>query len=127
VIGAIVDTSVFIAQEGGRPLPELPEVPLAVSVITIGELHAGALATDDVTLRAARLATLRSAASMAPIPIDDDVAHSWGLLRVQLRDAGTRMNINDSWIAATALAHGLAVVTQDADFDVVPELTVHRV
>jgi len=34
------------------------------------------------------------------------------------------MPINDSWIAATALAHDLAVLTQDADYDVVPELRI---
>ena len=105
----------------------LPDLPLGVSVITIGELQAGALATSDVTLRAARLATLRSAELMAPIPIDDAVARAWGLLRVQLRDAGTRMNVNDSWVAATAIAHGLAVITQDTDFDVVPDLDLYRV
>jgi predicted nucleic acid-binding protein len=37
------------------------------------------------------------------------------------------MPINDSWIAATALAHDLAVLTRDADFDVVPDLRIIRV
>ena len=34
------------------------------------------------------------------------------------------MPINDSWIAATAIAHDLPVVTQDADFDDAPGLAV---
>jgi predicted nucleic acid-binding protein len=33
----------------------------------------------------------------------------------------------DSWIAATALAHGLPVVTHDADYDGAPRLDVIRV
>jgi predicted nucleic acid-binding protein len=37
------------------------------------------------------------------------------------------MPINDSWIAATALAAGVPVVTQDADYDDVPGLAVIRV
>ncbi|MGH9168750.1 MAG: PIN domain-containing protein [Acidimicrobiia bacterium] len=37
------------------------------------------------------------------------------------------MPINDSWIAATALAHGMVVVTQDDDFDVVHDLAVVKV
>lgn len=45
----------------------------------------------------------------------------------RLRASGHRMPINDSWIAATALVHGMAVVTQDADYDDVPGLRVLKV
>ena len=38
---------------------------------------------------------------------------AWARLRVELRDRGLRMPVNDSWIAATAIALGVAVVTQD--------------
>jgi predicted nucleic acid-binding protein len=34
------------------------------------------------------------------------------------------MPLNDSWIAATAIAHGLPVATQDDDYDEVPGLEV---
>lgn len=43
-----------------------------------------------------------------------------------LRDAGLRMPVTDSWIAATAMAHGVPVVTQDADYIGLPELAVIR-
>jgi predicted nucleic acid-binding protein len=36
------------------------------------------------------------------------------------------MPLNDSWIAATALAHSIPVVTQDADYDDVPGLEIIR-
>lgn len=36
------------------------------------------------------------------------------------------MPLNDSWIAATAVVHGLPVVPQDGDFDGVPGLDVIR-
>ena len=62
-----------------------------------------------------------------PLPIDDRVAETWAWLRVQLREAGRRMPVNDSWIAATAMALGF-VVTQDDDYEVgIPELEVIRV
>jgi predicted nucleic acid-binding protein len=48
----------------------------------------------------------------------------WAKLRIVLRDRGQRMPINDSWIAATALAHDVPVVTQDLDYVDVPGLTV---
>ena len=124
----LADTSVFIARELGRPLrvDELPN-QLAVSVITIGELRAGVLAANDVDTRDRRLATLTAALTLDPVPVDEAVAQSWASLRIRLRDLGLRMQVNDSWIAATALALGTPVVTQDDDYVEVPGLAVVHV
>jgi predicted nucleic acid-binding protein len=124
----LADTSVFIADESERPLDAaaLPD-ELAVSVVTIGELRAGVLAAGDLAVRDRRLRTLVAALALDPVPIDDAVAESWARLRVALRDAGKRMPVNDSWIAATAIALGVPLVTQDDDFPELDELTVIRV
>jgi predicted nucleic acid-binding protein len=127
----LLDTSVFIASETGRPLDTdaLPE-EMAISPITVGELHAGVLATDDLDVRARRLATLESIADIEQLPIDEAVARSWALLRVHLAQSKRRLNVNDLWIAATALAHGIPVVTPDDDFgsvDTVAGLSVLQV
>jgi len=128
VTRGLADTSVFIARESGRPLQAslLPE-ELAVSIITIGELRAGVLAASDVTTRDRRLATLTVAMTLDPVAIDDDVAAQWARLRVLLRDAGLRMPVNDSWIAATAMALQVPIVTQDDDYINLAELPVIRV
>jgi len=125
VSAGLADTSVFIANESGRPLlvERLPD-EIAVSVITISELRAGVLAARDVDIRDQRLHTLLQARELRPIPIDEAVAEAWAKLRIMLRDRGLRMPINDSWIAATALAHDVPVVTQDLDYVDVPGLTV---
>ena len=124
----LADTSVFIARESGRPLhaEALPD-RLAVSVVTLGELRAGVLAADDLATRDRRLATLTAALLLEPVPVDEEVASAWARLRVTLRDLGLRMGVNDSWIAATALALGVPVVTQDDDCVEVPGLPVIRV
>lgn len=121
----LADTSVFIARESGRPLvvDALPD-ELAVSVITIGELRAGVLSAATVDIRDRRLTTLTDALAMDPIPIDTSVAESWATLRVLLREAGQRLGINDSWIVATAMAHGVPVVTQDSGYADFPGLEV---
>lgn len=123
----LADTTVFIARESGRPLDEqlLPD-ELAVSVITVGELRAGVLVASDIRTRDRRLTTLEMALALDPLPIDDSVAEAWARLRVLLREAGKRMPLNDSWIAATAMALGIAVVTQDDDYVEVDELCVIR-
>lgn len=124
----LADTSLFIARESGRPLDvdRLPD-QLAVSVITIGELRTGVLATADVAIRDRRLATLSHAMALRPVPIDETVAHAWARLRIELRDAGRDMPVNDSWIAATAMALEVPVVTQDDDYFGAPSLAVVRV
>ena len=125
---ALADTSVFVAHESGRSLraEALPD-RLAVSVITIGELRAGVLAARDLETRDRRLATLTAALALDPVPIDEEVASAWARLRVTLRDLGLAMPVNDSWIAATAIALGVPVVTQDDDYVDVPGLQVIHV
>ena len=124
----LADTSVFIARESGRPLraEALPD-RIAVSVVTIGELRAGVLAATDLATRDRRLATLTAALLLEPIPVDEEVTRAWARLRVDLLDRGLRMGVNDSWIAATALALGVPVITQDDDYVEVPGLAVVHV
>lgn len=121
----LADTSLFIARESGRQIAtdRLPE-NLAVSVITIGELRAGVLTATDTATRDRRLGTLLAAQLIDPVPIDEPAAEAWARLRVSLRDSGRKMPVNDSWIAATAIALGIPVVTQDDDYVDVPGLDV---
>jgi predicted nucleic acid-binding protein len=120
---AVLDTSVFIAAEDGRRLDEAGLADeAAISVVTLAELHAGVLGASDVDTRARRLATLAAVSDIELLVIDESVAVEWARMRVLLAEDGRRANVNDLWIAATALAHDLPVVTQDADFTVIEEL-----
>ncbi|GAC1672406.1 MAG: type II toxin-antitoxin system VapC family toxin [Candidatus Limnocylindrales bacterium] len=125
---AIADTSVFVAWESGRSM-DRDRVPerIAVSMITIGELRAGVLAAADSDARQRRLQSLVAALELDPIPIDQRIAEAWAHLFVALGRTGKRVPINDSWIAATAIALGVPLVTQDRDYSAVPGLVVVRV
>jgi predicted nucleic acid-binding protein len=119
----LLDTSVFIAQEGrGLNVSALPD-EVAVSVVTYGELRAGVLAATDVSVRSRRLSTLQTVADLHPLPVDTAVADQWARLRLLLAAAGRRMNVNDTWIAATALAHDVPVITQDTDYEALAEIS----
>lgn len=119
----LLDTSVFIAAESGRPLDQerIPD-EVSVCVVTVAELRAGVLAATTSRVRARRLATLDSIAGLEPLPIDVAAAGAWADLRVRLAEAGRRVNVNDLWIAAVALANELPVVTQDADYEALSDL-----
>jgi predicted nucleic acid-binding protein len=124
---AVADTSVFIAREAGRPLGELPD-EIAVSVITAAELELGVLRARDAATRATRLATLsRVRAAFPLLVIDDATASCFARLADEELTAGRRLRRHDCWIAATALRHGVPVVTQDADFGSFGSVEVLRV
>ena len=114
----LLDTSVFIARATKRPLGELPD-HVAVSVVTIGELQLGVLSAPDADSRARRADTLALARTADPIPISESVMTSWARLITDCRAAGIHrmVKLTDALIAATAVEHGLAVVTQDDDYD----------
>lgn len=118
---AILDTSIFIAREQERPLGDLP-AEVAVSVVTLSELRHGVLAAAGHEQMARRLSTLEAARQIAkPLVIDEAVGNELARLRVALKAIGGAMKVMDAWIAATAIAHGAAVCTQDADFDAAAE------
>ena len=128
----LLDTSVFAARESGRPIAELPD-RVAVSVVTIGELQLGVLATDDADLRARRADTLALARAADPLPISEPVIVTWARLVNDCRSVGIQrtVRLTDALIAATAIEHGLPVITPDDDFATIagahPALDVTRV
>ena len=114
----LLDTSVFIARETGRQLGELP-TRVAVSVVTIGELQLGVLAAEEASVRARRADTLALARTADPISVSEAVMGAWAHLVADCRKAGIQrtVKLTDALIAATAVEHGLPVVTQDDDYE----------
>jgi predicted nucleic acid-binding protein len=124
---AVADTSIFIAQETGRELAELPE-KIAVSVITVAELELGVLRAADSEVRARRLSTLSRVQSTYPLlQIGPEIASSFARIAAAERARGRRLRRHDTWIAATAMHHRAAVLTQDADFSSFEEVDVVRI
>lgn len=109
---AILDTSVLIATD----VPPL-EGELAISAAALAESHFGVLVTADVVVRAERLARLSYfQRTFDALPIDDDVATSYGQLAAAVVEAGRspRPRVMDLLIAATAHAHSARLYTRDA-------------
>ena len=112
----LLDTSVVIAVAHGLRI-ELPE-QVAISVVTLCELHHGVLiAGDDV--RAGRLDVLVQAErAFAALPVDARVAPHYGrLVAAARRRHGARPQVADALVAATAQSHGLPLYTRDRDYE----------
>jgi predicted nucleic acid-binding protein len=127
VTRAVADTSVFIARETGRPLGQLPE-EVAVSVVTAAELELGVLRAAEAGTRARRLATLSRVLAEYPLlHIDGTTASCFARIADHELRAGRKLRRHDCWIAATALQHNAAVLTQDEDFTAFQAVEVIRV
>ncbi|HNP15837.1 MAG TPA: PIN domain-containing protein [Terrimesophilobacter sp.] len=119
----LLDTSVMIAIEAGRTV-DYGAMPLQqfVCSISLGELHLGIHAAPNAESRSARIGTLEAMAGIEALPVNAAAAAQGGRLRFRLREEGRRINVNDLWIAAVALAHGMPVITQDQDFTLLSDL-----
>jgi predicted nucleic acid-binding protein len=125
---AVVDTSVLIGLEAARvDATRFAEYEFGVSVITLGELRLGVLQASGPEASARRLSTYQLAQRFEPLPIDEAVSEAWALLVSRLRAANRRVPINDSWIAATAMAHNIPIVTQDSDYDALTDVAIIKI
>lgn len=126
--GWLLDTNVL--SELRRPKPEQrvlafvaaqPLELLNVSVVTLAEIRFGIEMVSDANRRAELgewLAhKLRPMFDGRVLPVDEDIMFKWRLLVEESRKAGHTFSQPDLIIAATALHHGLTVVSRDtADY-----------
>ena len=109
---AILDTSVVLAH-GLQPL----EGELAISAITLAELHFGVLIARESGIRAERLRRLLILQrTFDALPLDGAVAASYGQVAAAVVEAGRqpRARSMDLLIAATAHAHSARLYTRNS-------------
>jgi tRNA(fMet)-specific endonuclease VapC len=100
---------------------------LHISVITWGELLTWARRAQAPPQRLQAVEDLAKDVTLLEIgeEIGEEIARRFGGLRAELLDIGRPTPEMDLWIAATALVHGLTVVTHNArDFAHIPGLPV---
>lgn len=109
----LLDTSVLVADDV-MPLPG----QLAISVVSVAELHFGVLVASSPEVRALRLARLsRLQRRFDPLPVDEAVADSYGQIAARVVAAGRqpRARTTDLLLAATAHAHDAVLYTRNVD------------
>lgn len=93
-----------------------------LSFISVGELYAGA---HQSTRQASNIAEVQRICLEIPVlGWDMQVASEYGRIQAALRRKGTPIPQNDIWIAATAIRHGMTLVTLDKHFTAVQGLPV---
>ena len=119
----LIDTCVL--SEVARPAPDprvvgwldaADESALGISALTIGEIRFGiARLTPGAKRRrlTAWLGELEARFEQRVVPIDAAVARTWAELRARAVAAGSVVPVVDGLVAASAIAHGLVLVTRN--------------
>jgi tRNA(fMet)-specific endonuclease VapC len=137
-MGLMVDSTVFISAERNRRTPaELVEgllsrfgdIPLAISVMTAGELFHGIWRADSASRRAQREEFVEAVLGALPsVPITLEIMRIFAGIDARLRARGTAIPTSDLLIGSTALARGDAIATGNPrHFERMPGLKVHLV
>jgi predicted nucleic acid-binding protein len=125
----LLDTNILSERRKLKPEPRVtafydgqPLSALYISVVSIAEIRFGIELQEDVTRRAELndwlTRTLRPAFAGRILPVTEDILLKWRTLMEDGRKTGHTYSHPDLVLAATALHHGLTVVTRDrSDFD----------
>ncbi len=116
----ILDTNALSAwAEGDRSIEPVlrSAADVVIPVIVLGEFDFGIRQSRHYQRYAEWLDASLAAVEVALI--DRGVAHAYGAVRLELKQAGTPIPINDTWIAAMARHRQLPIVSRDSHFDAV--------
>lgn len=123
--GNLMDTNVIVrVLNGDRELvSKLSQIEeLCSCSVVLGELLYGAEKSQRSEQNKQKAKSICS--SFPLLTVTDSVAEVYGTIKKDLQAHGHIIPENDMWIAATALANGKTVITQDKHFDQIPNLTV---
>ena len=123
----LVDTSAYSAfmrghEEVRAALGRADQITL--NPVVLGELRSGFLRGARRRANEQELRSFRLSPRVTTIDLDDETSDRYALILDALRNAGTPIPTNDIWIAASAMQHGLRLLTTDAHYRNVGQVVV---
>jgi predicted nucleic acid-binding protein len=97
---------------------------IVLNPVVLGELRSGFMRGKQNTKNQRELLSFLDSPKVCTVPIDDEAADRYAIILAALRDAGTPVPTNDIWIAATAMQHGLRVLTTDEHYLNIKQIVV---
>ncbi len=134
-MGVIIDTSIWVDVERGRLAPgDVAAItgaePVYLAPPVLAELEYGVHRARTPGQRQKRAAAVARIRRKPCLVMDAETGLTFGRLAADLDTAGrpSTHRIQDLWLAALAVQHGLAVLTQNPrDFQGIPGLKVMRI
>lgn len=123
----LLDTSAYSAFMLGHPEVKLAlqrADEISLTPVVLGELLAGFIRGKWRKKNERELEAFLSSPRVQVVDVDADTAQRYAVILNALWKAGTPMPTNDIWIAASAMQHGLRLLTRDAHYRQVPQILV---
>ena len=121
----MVDTSAYAAFLNGNPEVKLSiqqADELFLNPIILGELLNGFLIGKKEKKNRAILKEFLDSSRVKILDIDEETSERYAVILSHLRKSGAPIPTNDIWIAASAMQHGLKVLTMDKHYLGVPQI-----
>jgi len=120
-----MDTSAYAAFLRGSP--EVKEVvqqadEIFFNPVVLGELIAGFMMGRNEKRNRGILKDFLSSSRVIVAEMDEETSERYAAIVQSLRMKGTPIPTNDLWIAASAMQHGLKVLTTDRHYLEVPQI-----
>jgi len=126
----ILDTSAYSlylrGREEMRPVIQRAD-RILVNPIVLGELLAGFRLGKDSGRNRDLLDKFLASPRVGRLDIDAGTSERYAAIVAYLRTTGIPLPTNDIWIAASAMQHGLKVVTADAHFLKIPQILTEHI
>jgi tRNA(fMet)-specific endonuclease VapC len=121
----LADTSAYSAFFRGHPgvkalFQKVDEI--VVNPVVLGELRAGFMAGAHRRKNERELDVFLRSSRVSIASVDEETSGCYAAIVHGLRTAGTPVPTNDIWIAASAMQHGLRVITTDRHFARIPQI-----
>jgi predicted nucleic acid-binding protein len=127
VIRILLDTSAYSAYLRGHEAVGV-EVrradELVLTPIVFGELLAGFRKGSRFPSNLDTLRQFLASPRVRWVPLDDETGDRYSIIHDTLRRAGNPVPSNDVWIAASAMQHGLRLLTTDPHYQQMPQIAV---
>jgi predicted nucleic acid-binding protein len=123
----LLDTSAYSAfMRGHTEVRDILQIADTIyfNPIVLGELKSGFRRGRKKKENEELLEQFFESPRVYSVPVDEETSERYAVIRESLRKSGTPIPTNDMWIAATAMQHGLVIVTTDPHYERVSQILV---
>lgn len=122
----VLDTNIYVDFAKGEPhvvdFLATESTELFLPAIVIGELYYGFMKGAHLRYNEEKFRHFITALDVSIIHVTEDVARKYSIIFLDLTNKGTRIPINDVWIAACCMSVGGTLLTRDHHFDQVSQI-----
>jgi tRNA(fMet)-specific endonuclease VapC len=122
----VLDTNIYV--DFARDKPDVVELlatqstEMLLPTIVIGELFYGFMKGSRSRYNEEKFHHFVTTLEVSIIQVNEDVARKYAIIFSDLTNKGTRIPINDVWIAACSMSTGGTLLTRDRHFEQVSQI-----